>query len=71
MNKKFKCIKGVADECNVICLQGDIVEIYAIDENEITVKGIFGWCAEHEVTFTAKEFASSFCVWIPEPVIIG
>lgn len=63
MNKVLKCIKGIADDCNVMCLQDDVVELYAIDENEITIKGISGWCAGHEITFTAKEFASSFVIY--------
>lgn len=67
---RFKCIKGVADDCNVICLQGDFVELYSVDENEITVNGIFGWCMGHEICFTAKEFASSF-VLTPENVPPG
>ncbi len=65
MNKKFKCIKGLATEHYVVCMQNDIVEIYAVDENAITVKGIFGWCADHEVTFTAEEFVECFCVYTP------
>jgi hypothetical protein len=71
MSKKFKCIKGIADNHFVACLQNDIVELCSVDENEIVVLGIFGWCANAEFTFTAKEFAESFCVWIPEPVTVG
>jgi hypothetical protein len=25
--------------------------------------GIFGWCANAEITFSVKEFTNSFCVW--------
>jgi hypothetical protein len=66
---KLKCIKGIATNEFVVCLQGDIVELYSIDENEITANGIFGWCMGHEICFTAKEFASSFCVWVPTATV--
>jgi hypothetical protein len=71
MSKKFKCIKGLANDHFVVCIQNDIVELVSVDENEIVVLGIFGWCANAEITFSAKEFANSFCVWIPEPVTVG
>ena len=69
MSKKFKCIKGVHDDGNVLCLQGDIVELYSVDHDEIGVKGIFGWVDNAEFTFTAKEFAESFCVWVPTAIV--
>jgi len=69
MSKKFKCIKGVATYYFVVCLQNDVVDLISVDENEIVVLGIFGWCANAEFTFTAKEFAESFCVWIPTPTV--
>jgi hypothetical protein len=50
----------------VVCLQGDIVELYSIDENEITANGIFGWCMGHEINFGAKEFAASFVIHTPD-----
>ena len=68
MNKKFKCIKGLATDYYVVCMQNDVVEVVAVDENEINTLGIFGWCADHEVTFTAEEFVECFCVWIPPAV---
>ena len=69
MNKKFKCIKGVATDHYVICMQNDIVEVVAVDENEIDTLGIFGWCANAEITFSAKEFAECFCVWVPTATV--
>ena len=69
MSKKFKCIKGIAADHFVVCMQNDIVELYSVDENEIVVKGLFGWISGVEINFTAKEFASSFC-WIPDPVTV-
>jgi len=71
MSKKFKCIKGLATEHFICCMQNDIVSLLSVDENEIIVRGIFGWCSEVEITFTAKEFANHFCVWMPEPVTVG
>jgi hypothetical protein len=64
---KLKCIKGVATDYFVVCLQGDIIELCSIDENEIEANGIFGWCMGHELVFTAKEFADSFVI-TPENV---
>ena len=69
MNKKFKCIKGIATDHFVVCMQNDVVELVSVDENLIEVIGLFGWCANAEIAFDAKEFASSFCVWIPTPVV--
>ena len=69
MNKKFKCIKGIATDHFVVCLQNDIVDLISVDENEIVVLGIFGWCANVEINLTAKEFAECFCVWIPTATI--
>ena len=69
MSKKFKCIKGFATNHFVVCMQNDVVELVSVDENAICVKGIFGWCAEHEIYFTAKEFAECFCVYIPTATI--
>jgi hypothetical protein len=57
---KFKCIKGIADNINVVCLKGDEVEFVFASENEINVIGLSGWCAGCEINFTAKEFADSF-----------
>ena len=58
---KLKCIKGIADDHFVICLQDDVVEIVSVDENEIVVHGWAGWCKGAEIYFTAKEIASNFC----------
>ena len=69
MSKKFKCIKGVATDHFVVCLQNEIVELCSVDENEIVVKGLFGLIAGVEINFSAKEFAECFCVWIPTPTV--
>jgi hypothetical protein len=60
---KLKCIKGISTTHFVVCLQGDIVEVKSIDENEIEIKGIFGWCANQELCLTANEVATCFSVW--------
>jgi len=59
---KLKCIKGVADDYNVFCLQDDMAILVSIDENEVVLEGTSGWCKDHEIIFTAKEFASSFVI---------
>ena len=66
---KFKCIKGIATNESVICLQNDVVDLVEIGENDIAVLGIFGWCANHELNFGAKEFAECFCVWVPTTTV--
>ena len=66
---KFKCIKGIATNESVICLQNDVVDLVEIGENDIAVLGIFGWCANMELNFGAKEFAECFCVWIPTATV--
>jgi hypothetical protein len=58
---KLKCIKGVATDHYIVCLQDDVVEVIAVDENDIVVHGWAGWCKGHEINFTAKEIANNFC----------
>ena len=62
MSMKLKCIKGVADDYNVFCLQGDTATLVSVGENEIVLEGVSGWCKDHEIIFTSKEFASSFVI---------
>lgn len=66
---KLKCIKGISTTHFVVCLQGDVVELYAIDENEITVKGVSGWCVNQEICLTANEIAA--CFYVLEPTEIN
>jgi hypothetical protein len=62
--KKFTaiCIKGLADSdnINVICLQGDVVNILEVGEGDIVVEGIEGWCEGVELNFTPKQFVEHF-----------
>jgi hypothetical protein len=58
----FKCIKGMADKgnINVVCMQGDLVELISSDEGEILVEGTEGWCRGFEICFTPREFVDHF-----------
>ena len=58
----YKCIKGMADRdnVNVICMQGDLVEVIEINEGEILVEGAEGWCRGFEICFTPREFVDHF-----------
>ena len=60
---KLRCVKGIATDYFVVCVQGDVVEVVSVDENEIEVKGWAGWCKEHNITLTAKEIANHFCFY--------
>jgi hypothetical protein len=58
----YKCIKGMADRdnVNVICMQGDLVEVIETNEGEILVEGTQGWCRGYEICFTPREFVDHF-----------
>lgn len=58
--KLLKCIRGMHDDTNVFCLQGDIVKVVDVNEGLITIEGVEGWCVGWEFEFSAKEIASSF-----------
>ena len=64
---RLKCIEGLADSdnVNVICLQGDEVEVREVNEGCIEVEGVFGWCEGVELSFTPKQVAQHFS-WLSE-----
>ena len=57
---KFKCIKGLAAEENVIIMQNDEVQFITSDDGDILVFGIKGWCDGMELTFEPKQFVIHF-----------
>jgi hypothetical protein len=57
---KFKCIKGMADNENVVVMQGDIVTFIKTEEGVVIVEGELGWCKGWELMFTPKEFVVHF-----------
>jgi len=59
---KFECIKGMAtkDNTSVVVMQGDIVKLISIDEGEVLVEGVAGWCNGIELLFTPKKFVEHF-----------
>jgi|LakMenE01Jun11ns_1017448.scaffolds.fasta_scaffold8207268_2 hypothetical protein len=57
---KFKCIKGLATDENVVIMQNDEVEFISHEEGDILVIGIKGWCEVMELTFTPKQLVEHF-----------
>ena len=62
MTKLFECIKGLADSenINIIVVQGDVVKFINLEEGDICVEGIKGWCSGFEINFTPRQFVSHF-----------
>ena len=58
--KVLKCIRGIYDETNVICLEGDLVRVMNVVEGEILVEGLEGWCIGFDLSFTPKQIVSNF-----------
>ncbi len=56
----LECIKGYAHEEGVVCLQGDIVEVFDTDEGMVYLEGKMGWCAGIELNFSPKIIAEHF-----------
>jgi hypothetical protein len=61
---KFECIKGMADSdnVNVVVMQGDIVIFNEVNEGDVLVEGVEGWCKGVELNFTPKQFTEHFKV---------
>jgi hypothetical protein len=61
---KFECIKGMADSdnVNVVVMQGDIVIFNEVNEGDVLVEGVAGWCKGVELNFTPKQFTEHFKV---------
>ena len=59
---KFECIKGLEsiDNLSVIVMQGDVVELYEVEEGCVSVEGIRGWCSAQELFFTPSQFVIHF-----------
>jgi len=57
---KFKCIKGLATDENVVIMQNDEVEFISHEGGDILVIGIKGWCEVMELTFTPKQLVEHF-----------
>jgi len=57
---KFKCIKGLATEENVIIMQNDEVQFRPSGDEDIIVFGIKGWCDGMELCFTPKQLVEHF-----------
>ena len=59
---KFECIKGLEsiDNLSVIVMQGDVVELYEVEEGCVSVEGIRGWCIGTELDFTPSQFVTHF-----------
>jgi alanine dehydrogenase len=57
---KFECIKGIADNENVVAMQGDAVKLIKTEEGSVYVEGEWGWCSGWELIFSPKEFVVHF-----------
>ena len=57
---KFKCIKGLATDENVVIMQNDEVKFISHDEGDVLVIGTNGWCDGMELTFTPKQLVEHF-----------
>jgi hypothetical protein len=58
---KLECIKGFADEDQIICLQGDIVVFNGIDDDGIVeLEGVEGWCDGLILTFSPQIVVEHF-----------
>jgi hypothetical protein len=62
MTKLFECIKGLADSenINIVVVQGDVVKFVSLEEGDICVEGIKGWCYGLEMNFTPSQFVTHF-----------
>jgi len=60
--KRFECIKGMANDFDVIVMQGDIVMFECIDSdnNTVDVEGIAGWCFGKELSFSPRQIVDHF-----------
>lgn len=63
MELKLRCVKGIADKTNIICLVNDAVRVVNVDESLITVVGERGWCNGMELEFSTLEIAECFEVF--------
>ncbi len=57
---KFKCIKGLAIDENVIIMQNDEVQFITNEDGDILVFGLKGWCDGMELSFTPKQLVEHF-----------
>ena len=59
---KLKCFKGFTDSenLNIICLQGDTVELRDVDEGEVLLVGVSGFCRDLEISLTPKQVVAYF-----------
>ena len=60
MNKNLFAIKGYSTNENVVFLKGDVVEILGIEEGNVDLIGVAGWCNGIEMNFSPKIIAECF-----------
>ena len=62
--RKLECIKGMVDSSNtnVVLLQGDILKVIEVNEGEVLLEGLDGWCEGFELCFTPKQIVEHFKV---------
>ncbi len=56
----FECIKGYATQENVVCVQGDVVKIIDMEEGNVTLEGVAGFCEGIIIDFSPKIMIEHF-----------
>ena len=56
----LECIKGYATEENVVCIQGDILTIDSMEEGNVTLVGVSGYCNGVFIDFSPRIVAECF-----------
>ena len=61
---KFECIKGMvdSDNINIIVMQGDQVIFNEVNEGEVWVEGISGYCKGFELNLSPRQVVEHFKV---------
>ena len=60
ISKELFAIKGYATAENVVFLKGDVVEVLGVEEGNVELIGVAGWCKGIEMNFTPKIIAEHF-----------
>ena len=56
----FECIKGYATQENVVCMQGDVVKIIDMEEGNVTIEGVAGYCEGVIIDFSPEIIVEHF-----------
>lgn len=64
----LECIKGFADSnnINVMCMQGDRVQVLEVETGNVHCIGLEGWCMEVELDLKPSVIAECFKIFRSE-----